>query len=726
VARGTVTLKPFVLAATGLALATFASFSGAGQDGAAGAADGAPALAPTAHPIVAREASRLWFAPSSGARSKGMPAEFGAALRWSDQEDFAKALPELVRLSSTPGPLGQYATYYAALAELRLGRAEEARRALRALQKRGLEGYLAEAAALAEAECAEALNDYGGAVEIYQRVLSAPSLAPEEVLARLGGAAKAAGDLRTAGEAFGHVVYEFPLSSVAELALREYEALPGLQRIAPGTQRYRLELGRGERLFAARRYGDARAVFQRLRSAASGDDRELVDLRLAQAAYHLKQPGAARDALRAYLEKGPRRAEALYYYALALRDLRDHAGYVKAARQVIADHPGESWAEEALNHLGTHYILVDDDDRAHAVFQELYAKYPHGRHAERAAWKAGWQSYRDRAYAAAVRYFDRAAADFPRSDYRPAWLYWSGRAYGHLKQPALAADRLRLAAADYLNSYYGRLAMRHLAGPRPAPRVVGDGAAAAAPPPNVAVVRALLEAGRYEDARQELHYAQRVWADSPAIRATLAWAQQEQGRTATGWPQFTLLRGAITTMRRAYPQFMASGGEQLPREVLTVIFPLSYWDLIRRHAAAHDLDPYLVAALIAQESTFVPDVRSRANAVGLMQLLPSTAQRLAAKVGLKYSERLLTDPEANIRMGTTYLADKLREFGALHLALASYNAGESAVRRWVQERPGVPADEFIDDIPYPETQNYVKRILGTVDDYRFLYAGRAD
>jgi soluble lytic murein transglycosylase len=64
----------------------------------------------------------------------------------------------------------------------------------------------------------------------------------------------------------------------------------------------------------------------------------------------------------------------------------------------------------------------------------------------------------------------------------------------------------------------------------------------------------------------------------------------------------------------------------------------------------------------------------------------------------------------------------MREFGALHLALASYNAGERAVREWVAERPGVPRDEFIDDIPYPETQNYVKRILGTAEDYRRLYA----
>ena len=131
-----------------------------------------------------------------------------------------------------------------------------------------------------------------------------------------------------------------------------------------------------------------------------------------------------------------------------------------------------------------------------------------------------------------------------------------------------------------------------------------------------------------------------------------------------------------------------------------------------------------MAALVAQESTFTADVRSSANAYGLMQLLPSTARQEARKLKLPYSTRLLTNPEANIRMGTLYFAEKIQEFGGVHLALASYNAGESAVHRWVGERPALGVEEFIDDIPYPETQNYVKRILGTAEDYRKLYGQR--
>jgi soluble lytic murein transglycosylase len=76
----------------------------------------------------------------------------------------------------------------------------------------------------------------------------------------------------------------------------------------------------------------------------------------------------------------------------------------------------------------------------------------------------------------------------------------------------------------------------------------------------------------------------------------------------------------------------------------------------------------------------------------------------------------------NVRLGMQDFADRIKQFGEPFLALASYNAGDRAVRRWMQERPGLEREEFIDDIPYPETQNYVKRILGTADDYRRLYS----
>jgi soluble lytic murein transglycosylase len=687
-------------------------------------AQAASILAPTNHPVLPRELSRLWFVPAKrGPGSASGAADFLAAMKVADKVDYAKALPLLTRAATAEGPFGDYATYYAGLAELRVGRFAQARTRFQQILAGRPVGYLAEAAALAEAECAEALKDYDGAVEIYERLAASKSTAPEDVLMRLGGAAKSAGDNRKAGEAFGRVLYDFPLSASASLAQTEYAGLPNVQPLTVGSQRYKLELGRAERLFGARRYSEARKAFETLRPIAAGDDRELVDLRLAESDYYQKRLRPARDALKPYTTKGSRKGEALFFYALAAGDLGDRAEFLTTVRRIVDEFPTESWAEEALNNQATRHIVDDQDDEADAVFREMYEKYPRGSYAERAAWKAGWRAYRQGRPADTVRFFERAAADFPRSDYRPAWLYWAGRAHDSLKEPALADERYMLAAADYLNSYYGRLALKRLDGRTPPTRVLGEPTSLLAPPANEPAIRALLSVGRYDEALRELRYAQRVWGDSAAIQATIAYVNRKKGLTESNTTEkFNLLRGSINQMRRAYPQFMAAGGQDLPRDILQHIFPLSYWDLIRKYSTQHNLDPYLIAALMAQESTFVPAIRSHANAYGLMQLWPPTARRLARQMKIPYSTRLLTDPESNVRMGTKYFADLIRDFGGVHLALASYNAGDTAVRRWINERPGLTdREEFIDDIPYPETQNYVKRILGTAEDYRRLY-----
>lgn len=679
-------------------------------------------LKPTDHPMVPGDRSQLWLVPQSRGPLSAALAGFVEAVTLQFNADFSRALPILSRPGVRQGVLGHYAEYYRALAELRLGRPAEALTAFRALAERAPAGYLTEAAALREAECHEALGDQAGAAAIYERLSKTKTTAPDDVLMRLGRAAKASGDYEKAAAAFSRIYFELPLSELSVPAKEELDLLPNDPPTAAGTDRYRLELGRAERLFGARRYSQAHEAFESVRSRAQGDDRELVNLRLAECDYYLKRPRKARAGVRPYLDNGSRRGEALFFYALALRDLRQDAEYLSAARRVATEFPDQSWSEEALNNLASYYIVNDEDDTADQIFREMYEEFPSGRYAARAAWKIGWNAYRARRYADTIRVFERAAIDFPRSDYRPAWLYWSGRAHEALNERALAAARYTLAVTDYLNSYYGRLAKRRLDEDVPVRRIVVN-----APPPPVSlppnqdVVRALLEVDLYDQAIDELRFAQKAWGTSAAIEATIAWVYRRQGVPESGRQQFTLYRDAINGMKRAYPQYMASGGEELPRDVLAVIFPLSYWELIRTHSAERGLDPYLVAALVAQESTFVADIRSAANAYGLMQLLPSTARQYARRLKLRYTSRLLTDPEANIRLGTAYLADKIREFGGLHLALASYNAGERRVRRWVAERPGVDPDEFIDDIPFPETQDYVKKILGTAEDYRRLY-----
>ena len=687
-----------------------------------------PPLKPTSHPRLPTEASHLWLAPDATARAEARSAalgEFAQAVKLEVDNNFARALPMFMQPAVRQGTLAFYAEYYQGLAEMRLGRAADARRTFQTLASREPIGYLTEAAALREADADEALNDPAAAMAVYEKLAALKTTAPDDVLMRLGRVAKASGSPEKAAEAFSRVVYEFPFSDLAPVASDELTSLP-IGPIAPGTNRYRLEVGRGERFFAAKRYPQARSVFESLRSAATDpNDRELVQLRLGECDYYLKHARAARDLIRPYTEHASRQGEALFFYAIATRELGDHDDYLRIVRRLVNEFPSQSWAEEALNNLATHYILESDDEKADETFREMYEKFPTGHYAERAAWKIGWWAYKAGRYADANRAFESAAAHFPRSDYRPAWLYWSGRAHDQLREASLADARYALVAADYLNSYYGRLAAKRLE-TRGAPRTVADTTTAEPPaetaslpplPPNTPIVRTLLALDLYDQALDELHYAQKNWGDSPEIQATIGWIYNRRGD----------LRAGINAMKRAYPQYLAAGGENLPSDLLKVLFPVNYWPEIRHYAAEHQLDPYMIAALIAQESTFTADVRSSANAYGLMQLLPSTGRTYARKVGIsrKFSIGLLTTADTNLRMGTAYFADLVQQFGGAHFALATYNAGPNRVQRWINEKAGFERDEFIDDIPFPETQNYVKKILGTAEDYRRLYGADA-
>jgi soluble lytic murein transglycosylase len=694
------------------------------------------ALAPTDHPRLPRDLSQLWLVPQGRPVARtAVQRDFALGVKLEVEESFTKALPIFQQPAMKQGPLATYAEYYAGLAQLRLGRMDEACRTFQALQAHAPVGFVAEAAALREAECHEALGERTVALAIYERLSTMNTASPDDVLMRLGRAAKFSGNTDKAKQAFSHLYYDLPLSDYSMSAGAELEG--GL--MTPGSTRYTLRIGRAERLYIGKRYAQARSEFELLRPVASpGNDRELVDLRIAECDYYLKRYRDAKAGLRPYLDGASRQAEALYFYALSLRALNETDAYIRTIRQVPDRFPTESWADDALDDLASYYVVTDKDDLADEVYRRLYERFPTGHHAERAAWKIGWLSFRTRNFADTTRVFDRAASDFPRSDYRPMWLYWSGRAYAALGRSELAVARYTLEVTDYANTYHGRLASRRLAELQvtlPERRLVVDvksggggqpADAAEAPrvvlPPNAPVIRALLELDLYDQAVDELRYAQRVWGASSPIEATLAWIYWQQGRAVTGTDQFSLYRGAINAMKRAYPHYLAAGGELLPGEILKIIFPVAYWDLIRKYAGQFELDPYLSAALIAQESTFVPDIKSYANAWGLTQLMPATARQYARTLNLVYTPKVLTNPEANIRIGMAYLSAKLREFGETHLALASYNAGERAVHRWINERPDLPQDEFIDDIPYPQTNNYVKKLLSTAEDYRRLYS----
>ncbi len=684
-----------------------------GQGGAPAGQVPAALVAP-ARPAIPSDPARFWFVPSSpGSPSLAKPAaELAAALRDLAASKPARALPRLEPIARTASPLAPYAAFYRGLCLLALGRPAEARTAFARLHASDPPGFVGEASIGHEAEAAAATGDHAAAARLYDELLARKSADPEAVLLALGQEQLASGNRARAAEAFSRLYYDYPLSDQAADARSALDMLKDVQPAGDAAARARLDLDRAERLFAAKRYQPAKAAFAALEPTATGDAAELVALRLAECDHFLRRNRQARDRLAPLLEHATRQAEARFFFMTATREAGDRDEYMRLAREFIAANPGSPWTEEALNNLATHFILADEDEQADAVFRELYATFPKGPHAERAAWRAGWWAYSHGHFQETIAFYEEAASSFPRSDYRPLYLYWSARARERLGDTQGAASVYRLVMGDYLNWYYGRLASRR-------PIVAGAAASremapapAATIPPTADLVRLLLSYGLYEPARDELQYAQRTWGNSPAVGATLGWVYNRMG---------DYLRG-IVAMKRAYPQYIGSDGMRMPVEAQKVIFPLDDFPLIQKYAAAYHLDPYLIAALINQESAFDARIKSSAGAIGLMQVMPSTGRQYARRLRLRrYSTASLTRPEINVQIGVAYFADVVSRAGGVHFALASYNAGEQRVREWNAERGRLETDEFIDGIPFPETQGYVKRIIGTMEDYRRIY-----
>jgi soluble lytic murein transglycosylase len=681
-------------------------------------------LTATAHPPVPADPQAVWIAPPLSARAMASALTRGIAALAEGRAD------EALSLIGQPVPealLRDHQRYYRAMALTSAARQEEAARAWAELTATPPSGPLGDAARLRAGEFAEAAGTPAAAVAQYDALLQSKTVAQDDILLRLGRSRLAAGDQAGAVAAFTRLYDEFPLSDLASTASAQLTDLNAWAPLERGSTRYSKELGRAERLFGAKRYAQARDAFALLAPVAAGDDQELVALRMAESDHYLKRYDDARSALAPWTDRARRRAEARFFHLTATRELGEYAEYERLAEGLVADFPEDPWAEETLNNLGTHFILIDEDARADQAFRALLKSFPTGRYAPRAAWKSGWFAYRQGQHAEAAEIFEQAAAAFPRSDFRPPWIYWAARSRDQLGDARLANRLYGIIVADYLNSYYGRIASQTLTSRQVEPMVMAasvaapagakdDVRAAAQTPaaaPTTGLIRALITYGLYDDALAEVQWAQKTSGDSPVLQATAGLIYSRKGD----------LRRGINAVKRAYPQYLAAGGEELPVDVLEVLFPVAYWSLIQQYAPPRGLDPYLIAALMAQESTFDADIRSHANAIGLMQILPGTGRRYARTLKIpRFSASKLTDPEVNVRIGTAYFADLVERFGGVHNALASYNAGPSPVSRWIAEKPGVDRDEFIDDIPYPETQNYVKRIIGTAEDYRRLYS----
>lgn len=520
-------------------------------------------------------------------------------------------------------------------------------------------------------------------------------------------------DLRAAAEAYDRLDREYPASPEAGEAAPRLAALASYLPPTTPQDRNDRDLKKTAALFEAGRLKESLPLLRALATRTlTPEDRDVVHVRLGRAALAAGRSQEAAQVLARVPATSPVAAEAAFHLA-KIRSSR--GGAVNAYESVFTSFPGAPWGEEALLALANFYQKDARDEEALPYYRRLLQAYPDGRYADRATWRVAWADYRAGRFEEAAQALEKAARLRSSQLTTAGYLYWAGRARRELGQVERARQLLDEVVRRFKYAYYGSRAREVLAqfpaSPAVPPTIMRAPSPLAGPDipaPQAERVRQLLLIDRFDQAVDELRML-----SGAAAQATIAWIEAQRGR----------LRPAITAMKRAYPGYVGEAGDLLPPEVWRILYPLEFGDLLRAKAGEEGLDPALVAAIICQESTFDAGAVSRAGARGLMQVIPATGRLLARDLGLPFRRTALHNPETSLDFGTRYLRQMLDRFGGREeRALAAYNAGPHRVDAWTAARPDIPAEEFIESIPFTETRNYVMIILGAREQYRRLYS----
>jgi soluble lytic murein transglycosylase len=366
------------------------------------------------------------------------------------------------------------------------------------------------------------------------------------------------------------------------------------------------------------------------------------------------------------------------------------------------------------------HALEDARRPADAItaYRALAARYPKREVAGAALWRLGWTAYLRGDAREAAQHWGKLVDTTGNRPYRLAALYWRARATEQARNRAAAAALYAQVVTEAPRSYYGLLALARTGGApgaaRPSPITLpADPAEAVADDPGFARVDLLRRLGLVESALEELEeVVQQASGDTVRLYGfSSAYVRDERYHMA------------LRIFRRHFAA-LATGDPALPRAFWEMLYPFGWRSEVTAAAQRVGLDPFLVAAVVREESSYYPRALSRAGARGLMQLMPATARPMAEHRGLAFAGgELLDDPGANIEIGTAFLAGLLREFKDPRLALAAYNAGPGRMRQWWQARQTSDVEAFVEQIPYDETRQYVKRVMFSWEEYRRLYGG---
>lgn len=458
--------------------------------------------------------------------------------------------------------------------------------------------------------------------------------------------------------------------------------------------------------------------------------RSEAKLKLGIAQVRLKQYDQARETFHALVKNGAGESHeaAVWLARVCLRQ-----GLGDKLLELVKSVQHGSLSAEQKGQIGLFAgIWLEDQGR----YEEAIARYrqvaksgePAAQRAE-AHWRVGWVHYRTARYQEAVDAL-RVIAEQHDSDFEPQALYWMGRASGLAQHPR-AQDYYRQVCARYVYTYYCQMARERaeipLAPDTPSETVTSNHASsassdAAAPRNNRTEIgqqpayRRALELktlGLEADAAHELAVLTDRYGQDPDTLMVLSAMLSEVGA----------YHHALRLARARFRDKLERTGGSIAPALWKVAYPTGLVETIKGQGAK-GVDPFLVAAIIREESQYDWKAVSRVGAIGLMQVMPATANAVAQRHGFPAVVRDdLFDQETNIRIGVRYVEQLMEQFsGNIVYTIASYNAGPIVVGNWIGMHRGRSQDEFVELIPYQETRQYVKRVLRSYREYTRLGA----
>ena len=434
-----------------------------------------------------------------------------------------------------------------------------------------------------------------------------------------------------------------------------------------------------------------------------------VDFRTGMTHYHLRNfMLAEKYFLRATVSPvADVSSEARFWRAKSLERQAQDAQAYAIYMELFGEGKGRQFADDALIEAAGLRKNMGSFAEAARLFELLPKSFPESKFVPRAIWEAAWCRYLAGDYAVAAESFKAQLKDV---SVREKALYWLARALENAANTDAAVYYRQLMdeypAGFYATWYRDRQSIADLRQP------LGPRNALAELPllPGFEKPRLLAALGMVEEARAEV-----------------AAARKRTGDRKVSFPGLARLYLEIGDYGSAIALFLENRPvkwEPASLPLWTAGYPVAYTEQIRQQAAANDLSEGLVFALVRAESSFSTTIKSGAGAIGLMQLMPATARMAAGEKG-HFDPQRLVSPDCNLVLGTRHLRELLKGFdGDVVYSIAAYNAGATAVERWKKSFKGLKKDEFIENIPYPETREYVKKVYASAATYRQLYGIR--